>query len=616
MENEIRLLMRTIHYHEGNQEILKGVDFELRKGEIHALVGEHRCGKSTLMHLLIGEKRLQKGEILFNGRRIQPQDPSDAYRLGIAMVHQTPQVIPSLNAVENIFATRLPPFWSGLPQYYRYIRETRHLLALLGKSFDVLIPLKLLPATDQHAVDIARALSYDPDILILDEISNRQTPEELERLFAILKDMTSKGKSIIYVTPHIDEIFSIADRVTVLKNGYRQSTEDVHQISSLRLFRLAYSLISEIEPDESAISHPLISSRLYSEHFLRELPVGIILLNETHSVYYLNPAAESILDLPAHAVSGRPIHTVITPEQCPHATALLSAVYHGKKRKWRGVPFGKALYSEVHIYPLREGDELVGTVIMIEDRSLDHHIKEYLSSTERRIATAEVAAEVAHEINNPLGIISAYIEVLKLQDLSPEISRKLEKIQNEITRIQNFVSSLGRLADASRMERGTVDLVEMVKDVLLLFQHLFQEKRITVYTDLPETPVRIEGDAGRLKQLLINLVLNSVEALLHGGWIRIRLERKEGKILLSVSDNGHGIPKEIQDRIFRPFFSTKAGKQSTGLGLAICEHIAKLHGGEIGFTSTPGEITTFTVTFPARPVLFPSGKVGYHRPDE
>ncbi|MEM5946982.1 ATP-binding protein [Spirochaetia bacterium 38H-sp] len=594
MENII-LFMRNIHYKENNTAVLNGVDFELKKGEVHALVGEHRCGKTSLVKILTGEIRPDRGEIFLNKKKITINNPQDAYKYKIAAVYQSPQVIPSLNTIENIFITRMPKMWKNIDDYYIYIERTRQLQKQLNTNFDIFVPAGDLARPEKNLIDIMRALSHNPDILILDEISNRQRQEEIETLFTIIKKMTKEGKSVIYVTPNVDEIFSIADRVTVLKNGYRQSTDEVQKIDSLRLFRLTYSLIAEIE--ESEDSSIFSSTRLYNENFLRELPIGIVLIDQNHNMFYINPAASGMIDKKNDLKKGTAIHNIITEEISPKSAQILNSIYTGKKRQWTGVPFGKAMFTDIRVYPLVEKEDFLGHIIIIEDKSKEYHIQEYLSSTEKSFATAEIAAEVAHEINNPLGIINTYIEVLKLQELPESANEKLGKIQKEITRIQDFISSLTQIAEKKLETKKEVDIVSLIKDTIFLFQHIFDNKKINVSTHFSHNKIVLTGDEGRLKQLLINLVLNSVEAILHGGFIKISAEENDNNIIVKIHDNGHGIPDDIKEKIFTPFFSTKLGKKTTGLGLAVCEHIASLHNAKIEVDSKPGEYTCFSIIF-------------------
>ncbi|RKX88832.1 MAG: histidine kinase, partial [Spirochaetes bacterium] len=228
------LQMRNIHYSYGGFEALRGVDLDIHSGEIHALVGEHRAGKSTLMRILGGNLIPQRGEILLKGRPLQFYSPQDAMSRGIGMVYQSIMIIPSLNAIENIYSGRMPGAWLGYRRYGKMLTESRRLLKELGQEIDLLAPLFELSVAQQQMVEIARILSMSPDILILDEISNRLNDEELVHLFRILADFRKAGKSIIYITQNFDEIFELADRVTVLQDGYRKSTELVADLDRMR----------------------------------------------------------------------------------------------------------------------------------------------------------------------------------------------------------------------------------------------------------------------------------------------------------------------------------------------------------------------------------------------
>jgi len=169
-----------------------------------------------------------------------------------------------------------------------------------------------------------------------------------------------------------------------------------------------------------------------------------------------------------------------------------------------------------------------------------------------------------------------------------------------VDRIVQIVSSLLSFSRIRDFPAKRVNLAYVLEEVLLLLHHTLSKKNIILKKNLPAREVEIFGDENKLKQLFLNLINNSIEAVLDEGVIGVDLARTDGekKIEVVVSDNGYGIPRDIQDSIFKPFYSTKINKRNTGLGLSICQHIVREHGGEIGFSSLPGETTSFHVRFP------------------
>ncbi len=183
--NDVILKMRNINVSYNNVKALRGVDFDLLKGEIHAIVGEHRAGKSTLVKLLSGAVVKNKGEIIYKNKKINFFTPQTAMSNGIGMVYQYLNVIPSLNAVENIFCCQMPVKWFGIIDHFKMIIKARELFDKLNVDIDLEAPLDLLPTDKQQMVELARALSIDTDIIIFDEISSKLTPEEMETIYKL-----------------------------------------------------------------------------------------------------------------------------------------------------------------------------------------------------------------------------------------------------------------------------------------------------------------------------------------------------------------------------------------------------------------------------------------------
>lgn len=593
------LQMRGVQVSYGSIPALRGADFDLYRGEIHALVGAHRAGKSSLVKLLSGAVRKEAGEILFDGRRVDSFTPRAALRGGIGMVYQHLNVIPSLSAAENIFAGRL--LKSGLIRlnHRRMNEEAEAIFARLSYPVDVDIPVDRLTVAAQHMVELARVLSFDPRILILDEVSSKLTPEEMERIYPLLLALRDQGRSVIYISHNMDEIFQFADRVTILKDGRTMDTERIEELDRIKLIKLTYSFVLSRE-ELGRQNLELYSLKRYNENIIKNIPVGVVILNEQQGVYLTNYAATKILELDGD-VAGKSFGQVVRAEHFPDLGRVMRSIEARGELFLKESPYRGEKILSVSVFPFRDEDyAFLGTIILVEDVSRERSIDEYLLRTEKLASTAELAAGVAHEINNPLGIVQNYVELLKLRELDGDSRVKLGKIENEVNRIEKIVGSLLSFSKFSDVSLHEVDLVEALDDVLLLLAHRFAEKNIQVSKRMPAKPSRILGDDNKLKQLLLNLLTNSIEAVPEGGAIAAELtaDGERETVEVTIADNGCGIPPEIMNRIYDPFFSTKKSRKNAGLGLSICQRIVELHGGVISCTSEPGVSTSFRLRFP------------------
>ena len=213
------------------------VDFDVQAGEIHALLGENGAGKSTLMKILYGMYQADEGQILVNGNPIQLTSPADAIRRGIGMIHQHFMLVPSLTVAENV-ALGLPSSRGPLLDLDRVAMRIRELAAVYGLQVDPEARVWQLSVGEQQRVEILKALYRGADVLILDEPTAVLTPQEVEELFATLRQMAQEGHALIFITHKLREVFAISDRVTVLRNGRvvgRVATEETSRSELARM---------------------------------------------------------------------------------------------------------------------------------------------------------------------------------------------------------------------------------------------------------------------------------------------------------------------------------------------------------------------------------------------
>jgi ribose transport system ATP-binding protein len=206
--------------------VLHGVDFDLRRGEVHALVGGNGAGKSTLMKILQGVYTPDEGEIAVDGMPVEIRTPHDARALGIGMIFQEFSLIPTLTVAQNIFLGHEPRAAGGLIDDRASVRRARELFAEMGEDIDPNARMLDLGTGYWQLTEIAKALAQDARVLIMDEPTSSLTATEANSLFALVQRLKERGISIIYISHRMDEIFRITDRITVLRDGRHVLTED------------------------------------------------------------------------------------------------------------------------------------------------------------------------------------------------------------------------------------------------------------------------------------------------------------------------------------------------------------------------------------------------------
>jgi ribose transport system ATP-binding protein len=202
---------------------LDGVDLEVQPGEVHVLLGENGAGKSTLMKILSGSQGKDAGEILLDGRAVEIAGPRHAQQLGIRTIYQELNLVPSLSAAANIFLGREPGRF-GILDRAAAEKEAARMLAELGVTVDASRPVRELGIAHQQMVEVAKALSEEGRILIMDEPTSALTASEIAELFAAIERLRARGTSVIYISHRLEEVARIGDRVTVMRDGRRVGT--------------------------------------------------------------------------------------------------------------------------------------------------------------------------------------------------------------------------------------------------------------------------------------------------------------------------------------------------------------------------------------------------------
>jgi rhamnose transport system ATP-binding protein len=219
-------------------QALKGVSFDLRAGEVHALVGENGAGKSTLIKIITGAHLADSGALEIDGQPIAHNSPSIAKHLGIAAIYQQPALFPDLSVAENLaLGLEQGGLWRRINWRKRNARA-EELLDRIGARIDPLAEVSSLTMPEQQLVEIARALGASAKILIMDEPTASLTERETEHLFKVISELRAQGVGIVYISHRLEELFAIADRVTVLRDGEAVATRALSEVDQTELIRL------------------------------------------------------------------------------------------------------------------------------------------------------------------------------------------------------------------------------------------------------------------------------------------------------------------------------------------------------------------------------------------
>ena len=209
---------------------LDGVSFDLRKGEVHALVGENGAGKSTLMKILSGVYQADQGTIRYKGKVVSFNDVGQAGKAGIGIIYQELNLIPHLSVAANIFIGREPLTRFGTLDEKKMNADAVAVLGRLNIRIDPTITLNKLPVSKQQMVEIAKAISTDSEVLIMDEPTSALTESEIDELFTVIHALRNRGVSIIYISHRLEELKHIVDRITIFRDGHSVSTDDYSAI--------------------------------------------------------------------------------------------------------------------------------------------------------------------------------------------------------------------------------------------------------------------------------------------------------------------------------------------------------------------------------------------------
>lgn len=349
----------------------------------------------------------------------------------------------------------------------------------------------------------------------------------------------------------------------------------------------------------------------FNENIVESINIGVFAVDLNDCIESWNAQMEVMYALPRADALRRPLMEVFSPEfveQFQHSRSE-QGVHTIYKFRFT-TPAGEARTANITIAPLLNRDfQAVGRIVIVDDLTDRIHLEEQLTQAEKLSSIGLLAAGVAHEVNTPLAVISSFTQMLakqlKADPNSQHLQPVLEKITKQTFRASEIVNGLLNFSRTGSAEFTRIDPNAVIRDTTALLEHQMRSGRVVVDLDLSPDLPRIQGNVGKLQQVLVNLIMNAKDAMQDRGYgnIRVATGLHDGIVQITVQDDGAGMPPEVLRKIYDPFFTTKGApkegqRKGTGLGLAVTYGIMQEHTGKIHVQSTVGEGTTFRLEFP------------------
>jgi len=587
-EREPLLNLSHICLYYGQIRALHQINLRLHSGEVHAIVGEHGAGKSSLGLILNGILKPTAGTITFDGKMSNGLSISGALKAGIRMIYQQVRLYDDFSVAQNLFLTNPIINRFAWNSKRRFLDAARELLERCDFDIDPAIPLKNLNLSDQTVVEFLKHLHHRPKLLILDEALERLSSPSLNKIVNLLKQAARDGMAILLITYRIDDIYALADTVSVIKNGEILVTDEVKNVDKLNLIKMAYTQLSAEEHIEDANQE---FSRLlkYNEAILRHLPVNLIVTDHANRIKMVNDYCKRYFGLHNASYFNIPLADVLSS-----ANETAQELFHGagslrEERFWYQTPVTinrVNTISNIKTFPIFDGAAFIGNIIILEDMTEHDRLQKQVLLSEKLASVGLLAAGVAHEINNPLEIIYNDLSYLKYNVQGEQLQKTVDDIQEEIGSIATIVSNLHSFSGNTRDSAEELDINVVIQNILNLLQHHARHQQIAIRFAPSEQELLVKANRHEIKQVLLNLFKNSFEAMPTGGDIFVETASIEqnGATMVQIRfrDTGPGICDENPDNIFLPFYSTKKGtEQNFGLGLSVSYGIIKKYHGSM-----------------------------------
>jgi signal transduction histidine kinase len=333
------------------------------------------------------------------------------------------------------------------------------------------------------------------------------------------------------------------------------------------------------------------------DQIMANLQDGLMLFTKDSRVVLVSASAEQFVGRPRREILGCVVKEVFSKETALGRMVLAAFESH-QSFSQAEVENGLGRRTELSLDFIEERGEKIGALLTMRDAESVRKIEDEIELSRRLAAIGRLTSGVAHEVKNPINAIVVHLEVLreKLHQTDPDTLRHMDVIGSEIQRLDRVVSTLVDFTRPVELRLSDTDLRTVIDDVAILAEPEAETHGVRIDRDLPPDFLPVKVDTDLVKQALLNVVLNGVQAMPSGGVLTVRVVRDDGVAQVMVRDEGSGIPAAVRDKIFNLYFTTK--RKGSGIGLAMTYRVMQLHNGSVDFESVEGQGTTFRLHFP------------------
>ena len=600
------LSLRDVKVVHRNGVLLQCVEFDIRQGELHVLTGKQGGGKTLLCGVLLGNETAS-GRVVIAGKAYPRFTRGLARKAGIEAIGLSPQVFPHLTVTENIAMSlnRSPNrYWLGKRALCRKVAQWVEDLGVRDLPLDP--ALGKLPAPEYLFVQLLSALFTRPHLLVLDETLENLPANRREQTMAILRRELATGMSVLWATHQLEEGWRLADRLTIVRHGKILLTDLPGNIDRRSLLRLAYAQFPESEQDDRDRER-FFNLVLYTEALLRDLPLAIAIVDSQGAVQFVNRAGRALLPGFDGAVIGTTtVRELLTGPNAGPGRTLDRVISGGGRQGEHAVSFTSPngeITIDYQAQAIVDGSVTIGAMLMVQDVSERERLRSRLVLSHNISSVGLLAAGVAHDVNNPLSAIGNYLTYLMRKLPEGEARDTAARAGEEARNIQNIIDNLIAFSGNFQNDLDSVDLYALAGDLCALLRFNAANAGIDLLAIQPPDGVEASmlADVKEMRQLLLNLIRNAMEAMPGGGMVRVDFsESTRETIVIRIRDNGPGIALEHKRDIFEPFVSTKSGDDRYhGIGLTIVFSLVEKYRGAIDVENIIEGGCQFTLRFPA-----------------
>ena len=399
--------------------------------------------------------------------------------------------------------------------------------------------------------------------------------------------MLAAGLSNVALRP-LEAISRRLDRMMGAPESGERPTGDEYGVVSTKIERLDRQM-QDVKEVFSALKENL-------DQIMANLEDGVMLFTRDARAVLVSASVETFVGKPRGEMLGRNVEEIFDP-----LTALGAAVldtFRLRQPLSQHEVSENGRHTQVSVDFIEEDGESIGALITMRDAESVRRIEDEIELSRRLAAIGRLTSGVAHEVKNPINAIVVHLELLrqKMEQADPATKRHMEVIGSEIQRLDRVVQTLVDFTRPVELRLADIDLRRLLEDVVMLAAPEASRHGVTVEPMLPPEPLPVKADADLMKQAVLNVVINGIQAMPNGGRLTVAAARVDAEAEVSIADQGGGITPEIRDKIFNLYFTTK--KSGSGIGLPMTYRVLQLHNGSVDFDSVAGQGTTFRLRLP------------------